>query len=41
MVGVDMIGPDKPIGNGITFVCSWVEDLPFADKSFDTVVCTM
>ena len=40
MVGVDMIGPDKPIGNGIRFVCSWIEDLPFADKSFDTVVCT-
>ena len=40
MVGVDMIGPDRPIGNGITFVCGWVEDLPFADKSFDTVVCT-
>jgi ubiquinone/menaquinone biosynthesis C-methylase UbiE len=40
MVGVDMIGPDKPLGEGIRFVCSWVEDLPFADKSFDTVVCT-
>ncbi len=40
MVGVDMIAPDKPIGDGITFVCSCVEDLPFADKSFDTVVCT-
>jgi 2-polyprenyl-3-methyl-5-hydroxy-6-metoxy-1,4-benzoquinol methylase len=40
MVGVDMIEADKPIGDGITFVCSCVEDLPFADKSFDTVVCT-
>ena len=40
MVGVDMIEPDKPIGDGITFVCNWVEDLHFADKSFDTVVCT-
>jgi 2-polyprenyl-3-methyl-5-hydroxy-6-metoxy-1,4-benzoquinol methylase len=40
MVGVDMLAPDKPIGNGIKFVCGWVENLPFADKSFDTVVCT-
>jgi 2-polyprenyl-3-methyl-5-hydroxy-6-metoxy-1,4-benzoquinol methylase len=40
LVGVDMVGPDKPIGDGIRFVCSWIEDLPFADKSFDTVVCT-
>jgi SAM-dependent methyltransferase len=40
MVGVDMIEPDKPIGDGITFVRGWVEDLHFADKSFDTVVCT-
>jgi 2-polyprenyl-3-methyl-5-hydroxy-6-metoxy-1,4-benzoquinol methylase len=40
MVGVDMIAPEQPIGSGIRFVCSWVEDLPFADKSFDTVVCT-
>jgi len=40
MVGVDMIEPDKPIGDGIRFVCSCVEDLRFADKSFDTVLCT-
>ena len=40
MVGVDMLAPDDPIGNGIKFVCGWVENLPFADKSFDTVVCT-
>jgi SAM-dependent methyltransferase len=40
MIGVDMVGPDKPLGDGIRFVCSWIEDLPFADKSFDTVVCT-
>ncbi len=40
MVGVDMIGPDKPIGSGIEFVSGWVENLPFEDKSFDTVVCT-
>jgi SAM-dependent methyltransferase len=40
MVGVDMIEPDNPISDGITFVRSCVEDLLFADKSFDTVVCT-
>jgi 2-polyprenyl-3-methyl-5-hydroxy-6-metoxy-1,4-benzoquinol methylase len=40
MVGVEMIEPDKPLGDGIEFVCGKVEDLPFADKSFDTVVCT-
>ncbi len=40
MVGVEMIEPDKPMGDGIKFVCGRVEDLPVADKSFDTVVCT-
>ena len=40
MVGVDLIKPDKPIGEGMEFVSGWIEDLPFADKSFDTVVCT-
>jgi SAM-dependent methyltransferase len=40
MVGVDMIEPGQPIGDGITFVRGCVEDLRFADKSFDTVVCT-
>jgi ubiquinone/menaquinone biosynthesis C-methylase UbiE len=40
LVGIDMIEPEQPIGNGIRFVCGWVENLPFADKSFDTVVCT-
>lgn len=40
MVGVDMIEPENPIGGGIEFVSSWIEDLPFEDKSFDTVVCT-
>jgi ubiquinone/menaquinone biosynthesis C-methylase UbiE len=40
MVGVDMIEPATPMGEGIKFVCNWVEDLRFADKSFDTVVCT-
>jgi SAM-dependent methyltransferase len=40
MVGVDLVEPDQPIGHSIEFVCGWVEDLPFADKSFDTVICT-
>jgi SAM-dependent methyltransferase len=40
MVGVDMIEPGEPIGDGIKFVPGWVEDLRFQDKSFDTVVCT-
>ena len=40
MVGVDLIKPDKPIGKDMEFVGGWIEDLPFADKSFDTVVCT-
>ena len=40
MVGVDIVEPGNPIGDGIAFVSAWVEDLPFADNSFDTVVCT-
>jgi SAM-dependent methyltransferase len=40
MIGVDFIEPEQPIGGSIDFVCGWVEDLPFADNSFDTVVCT-
>jgi len=40
MVGVEMIEPEKPIGEGMRFVCSKVEDLPFANQFFDTVVCT-
>jgi ubiquinone/menaquinone biosynthesis C-methylase UbiE len=40
MVGVDIIAPEKPLGHGMQFVSGWVEDLPFADQSFDTVICT-
>ena len=40
MVGVDMIEPEHSIGHGIEFIGGWVENLPFADRSFDTVVCT-
>ena len=32
--------PTSRSAHGIEFVSGWVEDLPFADKSFDTVVCT-
>lgn len=39
-VGVDIVAPAEPIGAGIEFVSGWVEDLPFADNSFDTVICT-
>ena len=40
MVGVDLVEPEQPIGQNIEFVSGWVEDLPFADASFDTVICT-
>jgi 2-polyprenyl-3-methyl-5-hydroxy-6-metoxy-1,4-benzoquinol methylase len=40
MVGVDIIAPDEPIGAGIDFVSGWVENLPFEDGAFDTVICT-
>lgn len=40
MVGVDIVAPAEPVGTGVEFVSGWVENLPFADKSFDTVVCT-
>jgi SAM-dependent methyltransferase len=40
MIGVDLIEPEQPIGPGIHFVRGWIEDLPFEDKAFDTVVCT-
>jgi SAM-dependent methyltransferase len=40
MVGTDMIEPAKTLGHGTSFVCGWIEDLPFEDRSFDTVVCT-
>jgi SAM-dependent methyltransferase len=40
MVGIDIVAPSEPVGDGIEFVSGWVENLPFADDSFDTVVCT-
>lgn len=40
MIGVDIIAPDEPIGAGIDFVSGWVENLPFEDGAFDTVICT-
>jgi SAM-dependent methyltransferase len=40
MAGVDIVAPADPIGAGIEFVSGWVENLPFPDNSFDTVICT-
>src|SRR5688572_17814317 len=40
MVGTDIVAPEERIGEGIEFVSGWVERLPFANGSFDTVVCT-
>ena len=40
MVGVDIVAPAEPIGERIEFVSGWVENLPFPDNSFDTVICT-
>jgi SAM-dependent methyltransferase len=38
--GVDFVENAGKIGDKIEFISGWVESLPFADKSFDTVVCT-
>jgi SAM-dependent methyltransferase len=38
VTGVDIAPP--PSVNGTEFVAGWVEDLPFPDGAFDTVVCT-
>jgi SAM-dependent methyltransferase len=40
VVGVDLIEPERMIDDGIDFVRGWIENLPFGDKCFDTVVCT-
>jgi 2-polyprenyl-3-methyl-5-hydroxy-6-metoxy-1,4-benzoquinol methylase len=40
MVGVDLIDPGRPLGEGMRFVSGWIESLPFPDAAFDTVVCT-
>jgi SAM-dependent methyltransferase len=38
--GVDFVEPEGLEKDGIEFVKAPIENLPFADKSFDTVVCT-
>lgn len=40
MVGVDFVLPRAPADPSIEFVCAMAERLPFADRAFDTVVCT-
>jgi SAM-dependent methyltransferase len=39
LVGVD-IAPEGMVEDGIDSVCGWIENLPFGDKCFDTVICT-
>lgn len=39
-VGVDFIVPDQFRSEGFEFVEAPIERLPFADESFDTVICT-
>jgi len=40
LTGVDFVVDDAADLNGITYVAARVEDLPFPDEHFDTVVCT-
>ena len=40
VIGVDFMRPSQFDGSGMTFVQSPIEQLPFADRTFDTVVCT-
>jgi SAM-dependent methyltransferase len=40
LIGVDIIKQGNLFGDNIEFISGWVENLPFADKRFDTVVCT-
>lgn len=40
VVGVDIVAPELPENVGIEFFEGNAEKLPFADKEFDTVVCT-
>lgn len=39
-VGVDIVAPDAPENAGIEFFEGKAESLPFADREFDTVICT-
>ncbi|HYW17561.1 MAG TPA: class I SAM-dependent methyltransferase [Allosphingosinicella sp.] len=40
VVGADLAPPDLEGPANLSFVEGWLGRLPFADKSFDTVVCT-
>ncbi|HEX8621636.1 MAG TPA: class I SAM-dependent methyltransferase [Allosphingosinicella sp.] len=40
VVGADLAPPASPAEANLSFVEGWLGRLPFADKSFDTVVCT-
>jgi SAM-dependent methyltransferase len=40
VVGVDFVRPEGLSTDGIEFVQAPIERLPFADRSFDTVICT-
>jgi SAM-dependent methyltransferase len=39
-VGVDFVVDDAAQAQGLEYVAAQVEDLPFADGEFDTVICT-
>jgi SAM-dependent methyltransferase len=39
LTGTDLV-VEPGTRNGIAFAQGWIEDLPFKDKEFDTVVCT-
>ncbi|MGR6467075.1 class I SAM-dependent methyltransferase [Rhizobium sp. PAMB 3182] len=40
LAGVDFVIDDASRINGIEYVAAKIESLPFADKEFDTVICT-
>lgn len=40
LVGIDFNVPETPEFKGIEFVSGKIENLPFKDKEFDTVICT-
>ncbi len=40
VTGVDFVVDDAASLSGVTYVAAKIEDLPFADQSFDTVICT-
>ncbi len=39
-VGADIVAPQKEPGDSVDFLSARIEQLPFASKEFDTVVCT-